>query len=85
MILINIDLPELESISSEGYSLWSPRKVVMNAVNRLKRTGTPILGIVLSRVEMDRGKGYYYKRYYRNSDYGKGYYGRGNGKEKSAN
>ena len=32
MILINIDLPELESISSEGYSLWSPRKVVMNSI-----------------------------------------------------
>ena len=93
-----IDTPPLESVADAlrnathvdasivvVRSGQTSRKVVMNAVNRLKRTGTPILGIVLSRVEMDRGKGYYYKRYYRNSDYGKGYYGRGNGKEKSAN
>lgn len=32
MIIINIDLPELESISSVGYSLWSPRKVIMNSI-----------------------------------------------------
>ena len=32
MIIINIDLPELESISSIGYSLWSPRIVFMNSI-----------------------------------------------------
>lgn len=51
------------------------RKVVNDSVNLLKRTGTPLLGLVLNRAGVDRQGSYYYKRYYR---YG-GYYYKGRG------
>ena len=49
------------------------RKAVINTVNQLKRTGTPILGLVLNRVDADQHGRYYYKRYYHNKVYGKEY------------
>lgn len=63
----------------------TPRKVVMSELNKLKRTGTPVLGAVLNRVNYKKGAGvasrygrygYYYK-------YGRGGYGYGaDGKDK---
>lgn len=41
----------------------TPRKIVIDSVRQLQRTGTPLLGIVLNRVEMKQ-KGGYYRRYY---------------------
>lgn len=59
----------------------TPRRLVENSVNMLKRTETPMLGIVLNRAETGkRGKYYYYNRYYRYGSYYKGYkYGYGYG------
>lgn len=57
------------------------RKVVEDSVKQLKRTGTPLLGLVLNRVEVERKSSYYYRRYYHNS-YGKGYSYYGYGKNK---
>ena len=41
----------------------TPRKVVEDAMGQLQRTGTPLLGLVLNRVEAKQ-KGSYYRRYY---------------------
>ena len=59
------------------------RKLVADAVDKLKRTGVPILGVVLNWVEMSRKGSYYYKHYYYNGYYGKGY-GHENSKKRSA-
>lgn len=48
------------------------KRLVMNSVQALKRAGSPLLGIVLNRVDTRRGSGsYYYKDYYA---YGAEYY-----------
>lgn len=48
------------------------RRLVMSSVQALKRAGSPLLGIVLNRVDTRRGSGnYYYKDYYA---YGAEYY-----------
>ena len=48
------------------------RRLVMSSVQALKRVGSPLLGIVLNRVDTRRGSGsYYYKDYYA---YGAEYY-----------
>lgn len=41
-----------------------PRKMVANSVELLKRTGTPLLGVVLNRAEISKQSNYYYRRYY---------------------
>ena len=55
----------------------TPRKVVGDSVQQLKRTGVPLLGVVLDRAEMNKSS-LYYKRYYKS-----GYYYKGYGSEKS--
>lgn len=59
----------------------TPRRLVENSIQMLKRTETPMLGVVLNRAETGkRGKYYYYNRYYRYGSYYKGYkYGYGYG------
>lgn len=49
------------------------KAIVRNSMNQLERAGCPLLGIVLNRVQGNRG-GYYYKRY-GGRYYGKYYYG----------
>ena len=91
-----IDTPPLESVAdglriaahADGTVLvvrsgQTSRKLVADAVDKLKRTGTPVLGIALNRVEMQQKGGYYYKRYYYNGDYGRGY-GRTNSQKRLA-
>lgn len=56
----------------------TPRKVVGDSVQQLKRTGVPLLGVVLDRAEMNSKSSLYYKRYYKS-----GYYYKGYGSEKS--
>lgn len=56
----------------------TPRKLAMDAVRQLKRTGVPLLGVVLNRVQVDSKSNLYYKRYYKS-----GYYYKGYGNEKS--
>ena len=51
----------------------TPRKVVGDSVQQLKRTGVPLLGVVLSRAEMNSKSSLYYKRYYKFGYYYKGY------------
>lgn len=51
----------------------TPRKMVTNSVNLLKRTSTPLLGIVLNRVDTSGSGSSYYRRYYRNNYYYDGY------------
>ena len=81
-----IDTPPLESVAdalriathADGVVLVvrsgrTSRKLVADAAEKLRRTGAPILGVVLSRAEMDRRGSRYYKRYYYNGYYSKGY------------
>lgn len=88
---ILIDTPPVESVAdalriavhTDGIVMVicsgsTSRKLVANAIDKLKRTGVPILGVVLNRVEMGRKGGYYYKKYY-GEYYSKGY-GNENGK-----
>lgn len=84
--MILIDTPPLGSVSDalniathcDGTVLiamcgQTPRKLVGNAVQQLKRTGTPLLGIVLNGAKTN-GSNLYYKKYYGKSGY---YYGGG--------
>ena len=93
---ILIDTPPLESVAdalriathADGVVMVvrsgkTSRKLVADAVDKLKRTGVPILGVVLNWVEMSRKGSYYYKHYYYNGYYGKGY-GHENSKKRSA-
>lgn len=49
------------------------RKMVESSVGQLKRTGVPLLGLVLNRVDTSQKGNYYYRHYYRDSYYDKGY------------
>lgn len=51
----------------------TPRKLVANSVEQLKRTGTPLLGVVLNAAKTN-GSNLYYKKYYGKTGY---YYGGG--------
>lgn len=52
----------------------TPRKMVQNSVDMLKRTGVPLLGITLNRVDMNhKTNSYYYSKYYRYGKYEKDY------------
>ena len=42
----------------------SARKIVDNSVQMLKRVESPLLGIVLNRVDMESRSSAYYQRYY---------------------
>lgn len=52
---------------------YTPKSVVRNSIRQLERSGCPLLGIVLNRVEGSQG-GYYHK-YYGSKYYREGYYG----------
>lgn len=62
----------------------TPRKVVNDSLQQLRRTEKPLLGVVLNRAEINsKSNRYYYKRYYRSSYY-KGYvYGYGQSEKQS--
>lgn len=61
----------------------TPRKMVDNSMQLLKRTETPLLGLVLNRADMNSKSNMYYHRYYRSSYYYKNYgYGSQNKKTK---
>lgn len=47
----------------------TPRKMVDNSMQLLKRTETPLLGIVLNRADMSGKSNVYYHRYYRSRYY----------------
>lgn len=51
----------------------TPRKLAMDSVQQLKRTGVPLLGVVLNRAQVDSKSSLYYKRYYKSGYYYKGY------------
>ena len=51
----------------------TPRKVVLNSVQQLKRTDTPLLGVVLNRANVDSKSSLYYPRYYKSGYYYKNY------------
>ena len=55
----------------------TPRKVVENSVSLLKRSGVPLLGVVLNRADTSKhGNNYYYNHYYQYGYYNdRGYYG----------
>lgn len=52
----------------------TPRKVVSDSVQQLRRTEVPLLGIVLNRAEINgKSNMYYYRRYYKSGYYKYGY------------
>ena len=74
--IILIDTPPLGSVADalniathcDGTVLvtmcgQTPRKLVANSVEQLKRTGTPLLGVVLNAAKTN-GSNLYYKKYY---------------------
>lgn len=53
----------------------APRRMIQDSVELLKRTGKPLLGVVLNRVMVNsKSSSYYYKRYYRYGSYYNKYY-----------
>lgn len=50
----------------------TPRKLVENSAQLLKRAESPLLGIVLNRADVGSRASAYYQRYYGSSDYGYG-------------
>lgn len=91
---ILIDTPPLESVAdalrialhTDGVVMvvrsgQTSRKLVADAVDKLKRTGVPILGLVLNRVGVNQKGSAYYKRYYHG--YYSKEYGRKNGRTRS--
>ena len=67
-----VDTPPLGSVLVVR-SGETPRKVVLNSVQQLKRTDTPLLGVVLNRAEVDSKSNLYYHRYYKSGYYYKNY------------
>lgn len=51
----------------------TPRKLVENSAQLLRRTESPLLGVVLNRADVGSRSNAYYHRYYGSSDYGYGY------------
>ena len=60
----------------------TPRKFVSNSVQLLKRTSTPLLGIVLNRIDTHSNGNRYYNRYYKKGYYYYNNYGNSNKKGK---
>ncbi len=56
----------------------TPKRMVNNSVQALKRASSPLLGIVLNRIDMRKGSSSYYKDY---AQYGANYYNGGNVKK----
>lgn len=83
---ILVDTPPLESVADalriashvDGTVMVirsgvTSRKVVEDAAAKLSRSGTPLLGVVLNRAQVNKNGNYYYHHYYYGS-YGKGYH-----------
>lgn len=83
---ILIDTPPLESVADalrvashvDGTVMVirggkTSRRIVKDAVSKLSRSGTPLLGVVLNRVPVNKN-GKYYGQYYYYGSYGKGYH-----------
>ena len=81
-----IDTPPLENVADalkiatncDGAVLIvrsgeTPRKVVVDSIQQLHRTGTPLLGLVLNRMDINGKSNMYYRRYYHSSYYHKHY------------
>ena len=51
----------------------TPRAIIRNSIRQLERSGCPLLGIVLNRVDTPQG-GYYHKYYGKKYYYGSDYY-----------
>ena len=60
----------------------TPRKFISNSVQLLKRTSTPLLGIVLNRIDTHSNGNRYYSRYYKKGYYYYNNYGNSNKKGK---
>ena len=60
----------------------TPRKMVDNSVQLLKRTETPLLGIVLNRADVSGKSSLYYQRYYGSKYYYNNHYGYGGKRKK---
>ena len=59
----------------------TPRKIVENSVQMLKRAESPLLGVVLNRADVNSRFSAYYHRYYRSGEYYRyGGYGYGPGR-----
>ncbi len=93
--MVIIDTPPLASVA-DGLNIATkvdgtvlvvrsnetPRRLINNSVSLLKRTGTPLLGMVLNRIDTKSGGSGYYSRYYKNGYYYGDYYGSDNKKTK---
>lgn len=84
---ILVDTPPLESVADalriachvDGTVMVirsgvTSRKVVEDAAAKLSRSGTPLLGVILNRAQVNRNGNYYYQHYYYG---GYGSYGKG--------
>ncbi len=60
----------------------TPRRLITNSVQLLERTSTPLLGMVLNRIDTRSSGGGYYGRYYKNGYYYYNEYGNNNKKTK---
>ena len=60
----------------------TPRRLINNSVQLLERTSTPLLGMVLNRIDTHSGGNGYYSRYYKNGYYYYDGYGSDNKKTK---
>ena len=93
--IIIIDTPPLASVA-DGLNIATkvdgtvlvvrsndtPRRLITNSVQLLKRTSTPLLGIVLNRIDTHSSGNGYYSRYYKNGYYYYNGYGSDNKKER---
>lgn len=80
--MVIIDTPPLASVA-DGLNIATkvdgsvlvvrsnstPRRLINNSVQLLERTGTPLLGMVLNRIDTHSGGNGYYSRYYKNGYY----------------
>ena len=93
--MIIIDTPPLASVA-DGLNIATkvdgtvlvvrsndtPRRLITNSVQLLERTSTPLLGMVLNRIDIKSGGNGYYSRYYKNGYYYYNGYGNDNKKMK---
>ncbi len=91
--IVIIDTPPLASVA-DGLNIATkvdgtvlvvrsndtPRRLINNSVQLLERTSTPLLGIVLNRIDTRSGGNGYYSRYYKNGYY---YYNDGSDNKKT--
>ena len=93
--MVIIDTPPLASVA-DGLNIATkvdgtvlvvrsndtPRRLITNSVQLLERTSTPLLGMVLNRIDTRSGGNGYYSRYYKNGYYYYNGYGNDNKKMK---